>query len=84
MTVLREGKESGNEYYLFNPNMNGFYRVLYDSVAMEMIQSNFAQLSTLDQYSILSDRYALMESNYIDTYDYLQFLNDITSQMSQS
>ena len=64
--------------------MYGFFRVKYDDTLMELISDNFVQLSTFDQYSVLSDRYALMESNYISTDNFLQFLYDVTQQMSQS
>ena len=73
-----------DKYYMFNRNKNGFFRILYDNTSFELIKSNFEELSTYDQFTVLSDRYALMGAGYIDLDGFLSFITEIIPYLTQN
>ena len=62
------------ECYMFNHNMNSFYRVGYDSMLYEMILDCFEQLTELSQYAILDDAAAFVLTNYVPPAQYFDLL----------
>ena len=80
MKVDRNKHNDDYEYYMFNKNMNGFFRVLYDEQLFDFLIESWLNgyLSDFDKFSILSDQYAFMLSNYISTTKYLEFLYKIS------
>eukprot|EP01083_Nonionella_stella_P223867 797368_1 len=70
-TKARIIREDGVEFYLVNPVDGGtttgdglfnFYRVFYDDLSFELLVNNWLHIGGEDQYTIISDRYALMQS----------------------
>jgi len=61
-------------YFLVNPDFNDYYRVWYDDVSFGMIESQFMSLSAINQFKVLSDRFALAMNNYVNTEEFLFFL----------
>ncbi len=81
MNISKINDENDYEYYLFNNDMNGFFRVLYDQQSFDFILNvwlNSDKLSDFNKFEIISDQYAFMISNYISGTQYLQFLYTIS------
>ncbi|ETO17095.1 hypothetical protein RFI_20238, partial [Reticulomyxa filosa] len=64
-------------YFLINSNFDNYYRVLYDEESFGMIESEFMNIGQVNQYNILSDRFALVMNNYVDTKKYLFFFKHV-------
>eukprot|EP01084_Bolivina_argentea_P188919 325059_1 len=70
---------NGLEYYLFNPDVNSFFRVAYDEKSFDFIINSFDKLSYLSQYGLVSDQWRLMRSNYVSATLYLKFIEKIAT-----
>jgi len=66
--------DDGAEFYIFNPNQEHYYRVIYDDYLFSLIEKNFETFSDLNQFNIISDLYQEMLSGYISPVTYLQFI----------
>eukprot|EP01083_Nonionella_stella_P069908 186674_1 len=87
ITLPRRKSDDGSELYLFNQEMSGFYRVLYDQDSFLYVMdawSNGGSLSEFDKFSLVSDLYAFAISNYIAATDYFAFLRQISLKEAQS
>jgi aminopeptidase N len=79
------------DFYLVNPidgdpqkadeGLFNFFRVQYDDFSMQLLMDNWLEVGKLNQFTIISDRFALMQASYITATSYLDFVRNVVDQM---